>query len=108
MPAYACQRCGVITDATLCLLHRRTGSWSGDKRDRGMQARFRRAVLKRDGDRCTAAMLDGTRCLATTDLRACHLTPLSELEAGHPLAYDPRNGTTRCGSHDRASDGYAR
>lgn len=36
--------------------------------------RVRDACLARDGNRCTAALRDGTRCPATANLEAAHLT----------------------------------
>lgn len=77
-------------------------SWSRN-RDHAAQRRFREAVLERDGHRCTWIDASGTRCPATTDLRACHLVPISE--GG---GYDPSNGATRCGIHDRLTDPKAR
>lgn len=71
------------------------GHWS-PARDRAAQARFRRQVLARDGNACTV-------CGSTIDLRACHLIPLSQ--GG---TYDPSNGITRCKTHDRLTDPYAR
>lgn len=36
--------------------------------------RVREAALRRDDNRCTAIMRDGTRCTETTQLEAAHLT----------------------------------
>jgi hypothetical protein len=70
---------------------------------------MREAVLERDGYRCTYVDPEtDERCSETTDLRCCHVFPLHELKAGDPLAYDPDNGVTRCGTHDRMTDRYAR
>lgn len=70
---------------------------------------MRDAVLKRDGHRCTYVDPEsGERCRETEDLRCCHVVPLRELKADDPLAYDPDNGVTRCGTHDRMTDPYAR
>ena len=65
-------------------------------RNRAAQARFRTQVLARDEHACTT-------CGSTTDLRACHLTPLAQ--GGD---YSLENGTTRCANCDRATDPYAR
>jgi 5-methylcytosine-specific restriction endonuclease McrA len=79
-----------------CPIHggNHTGRTPG--RDRAAQARFRSLVLARDGHACTT-------CGSTTDLRACHLTPLA-----HGGTYHPDNGTTRCADCDRTTDPYAR
>lgn len=69
--------------------------WNG-QRDRTAQQHFRNAVLFRDGGACI-------HCGATTDLRACHLVPLSM--GG---TYDVSNGATRCKGCDKATDGSAR
>jgi 5-methylcytosine-specific restriction endonuclease McrA len=53
-------------------------------------------VLARDGYACVG-------CGANTDLRACHITPLSE--GG---TYDPTNGVTRCATCDKETDPHAR
>lgn len=70
---------------------------------------MRKAVLKRDGYRCTFVDPETQkRCEATDDLRCCHVIPLREFAERDPLAYDPDNGVTRCGEHDRLTDPYAR
>lgn len=102
---HTCTVCGVISDMTRCPRHR-TEVYRPDspwkwQHDRAAQKRFRRAVLKRDGNRCT-------HCGATEDLRACHLRALHTLDAGDPLRYDPSNGVTLCASCDRKTDRFAR
>ena len=57
---------------------------------------MRKAVLRRDGHRCTS-------CGSIVDLRAAHITPLAE--GG---SYHPSNGTTLCAECDKRSDPYAR
>lgn len=70
---------------------------------------MRAAVLERDGYRCTwVDPKTGERCTATEDLRCCHVIPLHELSADDPMAYDPDNGRTRCETHDKLTDPYAR
>lgn len=102
MPRYACLICGTTSDQRRCPRHRpamparpNRGSWS-PYRDRAAQARFRAAVLARDGHACR-------HCGATTDLRAAHLVPL--INGG---TYDPANGITRCGACDVRRDPHAR
>lgn len=110
MPLKACTVCGAASDERRCPSHRRpsNASWS-EGRDRSAQARFRREVLERDGHQCTYVdPATGARCRATTDLRACHLRPLRDFMPGDPSAYHRSNGTTRCGTHDRLTDRYAR
>ena len=110
----ACLTCGApfqpeSPEQRRCELHQPQHSHRSPNRDRRKQDKFRKAVLDRDGNRC--AYVDpetGQRCEATTDLRACHLIPLAELSKGDPIAYDPDNGVTRCGEHDRLTDPYAR
>ena len=102
---FTCTVCGVISDMTRCPRHR-TEVYRPDspwkwQRDRSAQKRFRRAVLKRDGYACT-------HCGASEDLRACHVIALHLLDAGDSRRYDPNNGTTLCGTCDRATDRYAR
>lgn len=75
--------------------------WSPN-RDSAKQARFRKAVLARDGHRCVR-FVRGRRCTETTNLRAAHLKPLAE--GG---SYHPDNGATLCAKHDCESDPYAR
>lgn len=110
MPRYGCRKCGRVSDQTHCPKHRKKpdgrSSWSKE-RDRGLQARFRREVLARDGHQCTYVE-DGIRCVATFDLRACHVRPLRDFAPGDKAAYDPANGRTLCGPHDRLTDPYAR
>lgn len=72
------------------------GGHRSPNRDRVAQARFRRAVLARDGGACV-------ECGSTVDVRACHLTPVRD--GG---SYDVSNGVTRCKYHDQATDPYAR
>lgn len=78
------------------------GSGWSPNRDSAAQARFRAAVLQRDGDRCVW-FEQGRRCSATEGLRAAHIVPLAE--GG---GYDPANGRTLCAEHDRRSDSRAR
>lgn len=108
MPLHSCLVCGRPSRQKHCPKHRRTGntSWSGT-RDRVAQARFRAAVLERDGNRCTYIEA-GVRCAETRDLRACHIKPLREFGVNDPRAYDPSNGATLCARHDKATDSYAR
>lgn len=47
--------------------------WEND-RPTHVPTKVREACLARDGHQCTAALVDGTRCPATTDLQAAHLT----------------------------------
>lgn len=99
---YACTRCGKPSDQRRCPTHRpgparnpiRGGRSPG--RDRTQQARFRAAVLARDGYVCQG-------CSSTTDLRACHIVPLAD---GGTNALS--NGVTRCRACDQATDPYAR
>ncbi|MGB0094306.1 MAG: hypothetical protein WBP81_17475 [Solirubrobacteraceae bacterium] len=111
MPRKTCNTCGaVIYDdprSPHCANHRKTplnpGSWSPN-RDKGDQAKFRRAILARDGHQCTwIDQVTGVRCPMRSDLRACHLVPL---HAGGTHALS--NGATLCGVHDRMTDEYAR
>lgn len=98
MPQRACLDCGTITDQPRCPIHRgnHTG-WTGN-RDRTAQARFRRAVLQRDGNQCVYTTPDGERCTATTQLQAHHVRP----------GYTPDAGVTLCRVHHRAIDPKAR
>ena len=62
------------------------------------------ALLRRAGERCEwVDPRSGLRCSVTTDLRACHLIPLSR--GG---GYDPAEGRLFCRAHDMATDEYAR
>lgn len=89
---------------------RKSGAWSKG-RDRTAQARFRRGLMARAGGRCewVEAVRDNdthstmVRCSAITDLRACHITPLSK--GG---SYEMGNGVLLCRTHDRLTDRYAR
>ena len=94
---YACLTCGAISSTRRCPDHTVTNgtSWNGN-RDRGAQARFRKAVLKRDHYRCTD-------CGSDHDLRACHVIPLAAGGSNHPS-----NGRTRCKDCDQATDPHAR
>jgi len=56
----------------------------------------RRAVLKRDGYRCTSVSPDGERCPATEQLEMDHLEPAKE--TGSSTVDDL---TTRCRLHNR-------
>ena len=69
----------VGTSCCFCPKHQRDKqpSWSGDR--------------------------DCARCQATTDLRACHITPLAR--GG---GYDPDDARLLCRKHDKATDPYAR
>ncbi len=95
-----CPHCRAASGAT---------GWS-TTRNPAAQARFRKAVLIRDGFRC--AWTDpstGERCTATHDLRACHWPrPLADYEPGDPAAFAVDAGVTFCGRHDRATDPHAR
>lgn len=95
---YACPKCGKRSRTRYCPAHtpaKRSHAWSRN-RDRSAQARFRKAVLERDGYRCVV-------CGSTTDLRAAHVRPLRD-GGGYELS----NGRTLCKEHDKASDPYAR
>jgi len=95
-PFRPCLRCGRLSRAgsycPACTSH--TG-WT-PTRNRAAQARFRKAVLARDGYRCVI-------CGETRDLRAAHIVSVSR--GG---SYDPSNGRSLCGVHDRESDRHAR
>lgn len=75
-----------------CPVHGRdpNAPWSGD-RDYAAQARFRKAVLTRDGHQCT-------RCPATTQLVAHHVRP----------GYEPSAGITLCRQCHKDVDANAR
>ena len=80
----------------------RQRSWPA--RNRSEQARFRRAVLARAGDRCEYRenVLDPeSRCTVTgaPDLVAHHCEPGNA---------DPATGMALCRPHHRALDSYAR
>jgi 5-methylcytosine-specific restriction endonuclease McrA len=98
---YACRTCGTPSDQRRCPRHRTapprnpTGGRSPG-RDRTQQARFRQAILTRDGYACQD-------CGATQDLRACHIVPLADGGSN-----DVSNGICRCASCDKATDPYAR
>lgn len=82
-----------------CSTHSGTGNTSwGNRRDRGTQARFRRAVLTAAGGQCQAVE-NGRRCPQTTDLHAHHT------ESGND---DPATGVALCRPHHRAIDRHAR
>lgn len=99
---YACTICGAPSSSRRCAVHGGSHTGYSPDRDRSAQARFREALMARAGGRCEEH--DGVeRCTATTDLRACHLVPLSE--GGD---YDIANGKLRCAPHDRATDSRAR
>lgn len=66
------------------------------QRDMAAHMRFAKAVKQRDGYQCQG-------CGSTTDLRACHLTPLHMGGSN-----DPSNGQTRCRDCDKRTDPYAR
>jgi hypothetical protein len=88
-----------------CPKHQREKSkgWSVN-RDRSAQRRLRTALLHRAGNQCEAIdPKSGERCQATTDLRACHMTPLAR--GG---GYDPADARLLCREHDKATDRYAR
>jgi hypothetical protein len=59
-PLRLCLVCGVLTTGSRCPRH------ALPRRDRAAQARFRKAVLARDGHRCI-------RCGSTVRLEAHHL-----------------------------------
>jgi hypothetical protein len=87
-----------------CTLHQGTGTGYSHNRDTAAQKRFRKALMVRSGGRCEEIDEEtGERCTETRDLRACHLTPLVEVES-----YDPALGRMRCARHDRATDPKAR
>ncbi len=102
MPPSSCLTCGARTKGSYCPRHAPTGGHRSANRDRATQARFRKAVLERDGHRCRTTE-HGVRCPATTDLRACHITPLAR-GGSNSLS----NGLTRCARHDRMTDPKAR
>lgn len=97
---YACPKCGRTHDRKgRCDNCQRdpNAPWSKD-RDRGVQARFRRAVLERDGHRCMA-VVNGHRCPATTKLQAHHTIPgVDRVDTG----------ITLCAYHHREVDPHAR
>jgi 5-methylcytosine-specific restriction endonuclease McrA len=103
-----CLDCGALIplgQGNRCPTHQRDkqASWS-QGRDRSAQRRLRTALLKRAGNQCEAIdPKSGVRCQATTDLRACHITPLAR--GG---GYDPEDARLLCRKHDKASDRYAR
>jgi len=70
--------------------HRGNTSRGWSARNRSDQRRFRRAVLKRDGHRCTY-MVNGIRSEATEQLVAHHKVPL--FKGG---GFDPASGVTLC------------
>ena len=86
-----------------CAKHQLQGagntSW-GSSRDRGAQARFRRAVLKAAGHRCQA-IENGERCPVTgaENLHAHHTQPGND---------DPATGAALCERHDLMIDPHAR
>jgi hypothetical protein len=97
-----CLTCGALTPkGSYCASCTTHNGWS-PTRDRGKQARFRKLVLQRDGNRCRA-IEHGERCPVTTDLRAAHIVALAK--GG---GYEPSNGVTLCKVHDRATDRRAR
>jgi predicted restriction endonuclease len=73
------------------------------ERDRMTQELFRRAVLKRDGNRCRALLPDGRRCPRAVGLVAHHI--VGKAAGGSD---DVTNGVTLCGPHHRAVDRHAR
>ena len=96
-----CLTChALIPRGSYCPGHKPATRWGN--RDRGAQAKFRTALMKRAGGRCEG-LVNGARCAATTDLRACHIIPLAK--GG---TYDVANGVLLCGTHDRMTDSYAR
>ena len=95
MPFRACLACGRLSRAGSYCPSCTTHTGRSPTRDRGKQARFRKAVLARDGYRCVI-------CGETRDLRAAHIVPLSQ--GG---GYDPSEGRTLCRRHDMQSDRYA-
>jgi predicted nucleic acid-binding Zn ribbon protein len=100
-----CTVCGTPTPAgqRRCNAHGGTHTGWSPNRDRQAQARFRTALLTRATHQCEATNPDGTRCTNTTNLRACHLTPLHQ--GG---TYDTANGALLCRDHDKHTDPYAR
>jgi hypothetical protein len=82
--------------------HRGNMSRGWSARNRSEQRRFRNAVLKRDGYRCTL-VVDGLRCEATEQLVAHHNLPLHK--GG---SFEPAGGVTLCEQHHRDVDSYAR
>lgn len=74
-------------------------SWSPG-RDRSAQARFRRALVARAGERCEWVDPEtGRRCDETEGLQAHHLDPGND---------DPRRGALLCREHHKKVDPYAR
>jgi hypothetical protein len=105
---YTCEVCGKITEdrTRFCTRHKpkplpRRPQWS-KHRDSVRQARFRKAVLARDGNRCR-------HCGSKEDLRACHYPiPLRAFDPDDADAYNPKYGITLCKLCDRRTDQYAR
>jgi hypothetical protein len=75
----------------------RRETWS-PWRDRQAQARFRKAVLAKAGNRCEHVNDDGQRCLAVgaKQLQAHHDGPMS--------TYDPAEGRALCREHHHIAD----
>lgn len=71
--------------------------WNG-RRNRAMQARFRKQVFANAGGRCQFVQ-DRVRCSATHELQAHHTQPGND---------DPATGVLLCRHHHRAVDPYAR
>ena len=84
-------------------LHRGNENRGWSARNRSDQKRFRTAVLKRDGHRCTFVLGNGLRCPGTDPLVAHHTVPIHK--GG---SFDPAGGVTLCEQHHREVDSYAR
>lgn len=91
MPLHTCPTCGAISDQRYCERHRNQG------RDLAKHQRFARAVLKRDGHRCT-------KCGSTDNLRAAHIIPFAAMLNPERDGYDPANGRTLCERCDLEAD----
>lgn len=100
----ACTRCGKpTTQGNRCEAHSGNHTGWSPNRDRVAQHNFRIMLQARAGNQCEHTTPTGQRCTTTTDLRACHLTPISE-GGGYGMA----DGVLLCRMHDKQTDPYAR
>lgn len=96
--------CGALIPSGSYCARCTLGTGWGQGRDRAAQDRFRRAVLARDGFRCTYVdPRTGERCEATQGLQAAHIIPLA-----HGGTNEAANGETLCRPHHRLTDPKAR